>query len=90
MIQGTPTGVQSVPKREAAVGGRLMLRFAPTGEMFGGEVLAWNDRKRLHHILYDDGEEEWVCLCAEKGLVWQGHQRGSSVSPGIPAGTVTL
>ena len=83
--QATPTA--AIPQGEAAVGGRLLIKFAPTGDMFGGEVLAWNERKKRHHILYDDGEEEWVNLSSEKSLVWQGPQRGSSISPGIPEGT---
>ena len=54
--------------------------------MFGGEVLAWREDQGQHHVLYDDGEEEWVELSAETGVVWQGAQRGTSVSPGIPEG----
>ncbi|KAK9832914.1 hypothetical protein WJX74_001631 [Apatococcus lobatus] len=84
--QGTPSIQQSLPQGQAAVGGRLLVRFNPTGEMFGGEVLAWSECQKQHHVLYDDGEEEWMNLSAEDGLVWQGAQRGTSVSPGIPEG----
>lgn len=84
--QATPASLQPVPHGEAAVGGRLLVRFNPTGEMFGGEVLAWREDQGQHHVLYDDGEEEWVDLSTETGLVWQGAQRGNSVSPGIPEG----
>ena len=69
---------------------RSALCYGRTGEarVHSGEVLAWCEEKARHHVLYDDGEDEWLDLGAER-LVW--HKPGSrpAVAAGLPEGAST-
>lgn len=60
---------------------------AGEGRVQSGEVLAWDEDKARHHVLYDDGEDEWLDLGAER-LVW--HKPGSrpAVAAGLPEGAL--
>lgn len=54
---------------ELAVNWRLQLRCPADGASHVGHVLAFRGLSGRHHILYADGEEEWVALAAES-LEW--------------------
>ena len=61
--------------------------WAGEGRVQSGEVLAWDEDKARHHVLYDDGEDEWLDLGAER-LAW--HKPGSrpAVAAGLPEGAL--
>ena len=55
--------------------------------MQSGEVLAWDEDKARHHVLYDDGEDEWLDLGAER-LVWHKPGCRPAVAAGLPEGAL--
>lgn len=67
------------------VGRRLWLYWPGDGQWHAGEVLAFRVRKGLHHVLYMDGEEEWVDLAKEE-VVWAKPLRMPPVAIGIVQG----
>lgn len=73
------------PRGEAAVGYRMGLLWEADGRFHYGEVLAYNEHKHKHHILFDDGEDEWVQLTKE-AKVWRHKGRGASLPAGLAQG----
>lgn len=63
------------------MGWRLKLFWGATGEWIEAEVLSWDERKKKHHVLYLDGEEEWVDL-GQEALVWIKASRHGAISAG--------
>jgi hypothetical protein len=65
-----------------------MENFLPgDGTEHRGEVLAYKAETGQHQIFYEDGEDEWVDLAAQKGkLTWQEPVRGLITAPGLPPG----
>lgn len=43
------------------VGCRLEFQWT-SGKWYRGTICKYNNEKRLHHVLYDDGEEKWYYL----------------------------
>lgn len=57
-----------------AVGRRLSVYWQGDGRWYAAEVLAHNARSGRHHLLYADGEDEWVDLRVEV-VAWARPQR---------------
>ena len=60
-------------------------RCAGEARVHSGEVLAWCGERARHHVLYDDGEDEWLDLGAER-LVWHAPRGAPPVAAGLPDG----
>eukprot|EP00873_Tetraselmis_striata_P037975 jgi/Tetstr1/458239/TSEL_044727.t1 len=75
----------SGPRGHNAVGYRIGILWEADGAYHHGEVLAYIDHKHKHHILYDDGEDEWIQLTKE-AKVWRHKGRGASLPAGIAQG----
>ena len=58
--------IASEPPAEKAVGWRVSLRSASDGRWYGAEVLCFDSSHQKHLVLYDDGEDEWVCFSEEE------------------------
>lgn len=54
-----------VPPGHSAIGGRVSIFFPGDGHQHSGWVLAHDRRRGRHHVLYDDGEDEWIFLSAD-------------------------
>jgi hypothetical protein len=78
---------QRVPLAAAEmVGWRLRLWFGGDGSWHAAEVLAYDDARRLHHLLYLDGEHEWVEI-AKEAVRWEREPvEGGAVSAGVVQG----
>ena len=56
------------------------------GRIYTGRVVAYSAAKGRHHLLYDDGEDEWVDITKEP-LTWHADRpRNSNVRAGLPEG----
>lgn len=55
--------------------------------MHRGEVLAYKEENGQHQVFYEDGEDEWVDLAAQKVATWQEPVRGVASAPGLPEGS---
>ncbi|CAL8467270.1 g6807 [Coccomyxa elongata] len=75
------------PQGIAAVGWRVTVPFEGDGTMHRGEVLAYKEENGQHQVFYEDGEDEWVDLAAQKIATWQEPVRGVVSAPGLPEGT---
>ncbi len=60
---------------------------AGDGTMHRGEVLAYKEENGQHQVFYEDGEDEWVDLAAQKIATWQEPVRGVVSAPGLPEGS---
>lgn len=60
------------PKGEAALGWMLSVFCKADGSFHEGQLIAHKPTAGLHHILYQDGEDEWLCLQQEQ-IQWQQH-----------------
>lgn len=74
------------PTGSAAVGGRVAVLFAGDGRQYAGWVLAYSAKSGKHHILYEDGEDEWLDLQAD-ALEWSPRAAGQALHVGLPPGT---
>ncbi|BDA40778.1 probable DNA mismatch repair protein MSH6 at C-terminar half [Coccomyxa sp. Obi] len=79
-------GFKGAPEGAAAVGGRISIHFAGVGIWCRGEVLAYDASREKHHILYEDGENEWVRLSRE-AYTWCPNCAESAYPAGLPPGT---
>lgn len=82
---GTGVVVEKAPSiSEEAEGWHIRIRALMDGKMYGAEVLRFNANTNKHHLLYEDGEDEWVNLKEEEiewvGLVPEGRP---NVCPGV-------
>ena len=64
-----------------AVGWRIKVYWGGDGSWYEAEVLSFDEAKKKHHLLYLDGEEEWVDLSKEL-LVWVKASRHGAISAG--------
>jgi hypothetical protein len=76
---GAPSGP------EDAVGRRVSLYWQGGATWHLAEVMAYNPRTERHHLLYMDGEDEWVELGREV-VAWVAKPRGPVTAIGIIAG----
>ncbi len=74
-----------MPVEPEALSQRTPGRCAGEARVHGGEVLAWCGERARHHVLYDDGEDEWLDLAAER-LVWHAPRGAPPVAAGLPDG----
>lgn len=58
--------------------------------MHRGEILAYKSETGQHQVFYEDGEDEWVDLAAQKVKSWQAPARGLVTAPGLPEGQLTF
>eukprot|EP00884_Botryococcus_braunii_P019151 jgi/Botrbrau1/591/Bobra.0010s0056.1 len=79
-----PQEVGLGPRGEAAVGWRLELYTAPQCRWYRAEVLAFNENG-FHHLLYQDGEDEWVDLSRE-AVQWLTSAPLEPLGAGLPPG----
>lgn len=60
-----PGVATAVPQAAAAVGWGLSVYSQAEEAWVMGEVLSWSSRQGQHHVLYEDGEDEWLKLPKE-------------------------
>ena len=77
---GSSSARLAAAAKEAAVGWRVVVCCRADGMSYEGQVLAYKPATGLHHVLYLDGEDEWLSLVEEQ-TQWLEHHRGT-----IPAG----
>ncbi len=77
--------LESLPPSAPALQTLHTLPRAGATRVHSGEVLAWCGERRRHQVLYDDGEDEWLDLAAER-LVWHAPRGGRAVAAGLPEG----
>ncbi len=65
------------------------MHFAGDGRQHAGWVLAHDPRSGRHHILYDDGEDEWADLQAD-ALEWSPPPGAHAMHGGLPPGAHPL
>lgn len=70
-------GEKPASAREA-VGRRVLVYWQASGMWTPGEVLSFNPKTGRHHVLYNDGEDEWLEL-AKESLAWE--STGRPLSP---------
>ena len=64
--------IEYEPKGEAALGWMLSVFCKADGCYYDGQLIAYKPTTGLHHILYQDGEDEWLCLQQEQ-VQWLQH-----------------
>ena len=72
------------PEREAALGWLVSIGCRADGCQYEGQLIAFEAATGLHHILYIDGEDEWINLSAEQ-IVWFEHLH-RPISAGLKQG----
>lgn len=81
-------GSTAVPQASAAVGWGLSI-FSYAEEVWvKGQVLSWNVRQGQHHVLYEDGEDEWLKLGKEH-VQWHSHKCDIARRAGLQNGIYT-
>lgn len=80
----------TLPKHEAeppvrpedAISRRVSVYWPADGNWYSGEVLAYNVKNGLYHVLYMDGEDEWLSL-REEYVTWYKPARHTYTSAGL-------
>jgi len=72
------------PAREAALGWLIAIQCRSNGYACQGQLIAYEAETDMHHLLYTDGEDEWLCL-AKESTQWIRHL-DRPIAPGLPAG----
>jgi hypothetical protein len=72
------------PKPRLQLGGRQTLIAAPAATR--PQVLCYDAARRLHHVLYLDGEHEWLDLTREAAVWVRAPLPGGAVSAGVIPG----
>ena len=81
-------GSTAEPQAFAAVGWGLSI-FSYAEEVWvKGQVLSWNVRQGQHHVLYEDGEDEWLKLGKEH-VQWHSHKCDIAQRAGLQNGVCT-
>ena len=80
-----PAGSTAVPQGAAAVGWCLSIYSQAEEEWVRGEVLSWRSRQGQYHVLYEDGEDEWLKLSKEH-VQWHSSQANISETAGLQTG----
>lgn len=70
------------PAGPACDGWRVSIFWGGDGLYHKGDIIAYDPQSKKHHMLYLDGEEEWVDLSRE-AVVWhrQSNHKAISVGP---------
>lgn len=72
------------PRGEAALGWLVAVQCRSNGRACQGQLIAYAEDGDRHHLLYADGEDEWLCL-AKEGVQWIQHM-DHPIAPGLPEG----
>lgn len=84
-----PSAATAVPQGAAAVGWGLSI-FSHAEEVWvQGQVLSWNCRQGQHHVLYEDGEDEWLKL-GEEHVRWHSPKCSIAHRAGLQKGMSTV
>lgn len=75
------SGTDKAPQGAAAVGRRVTVYCHVDGEFYRAEVLCFDRLAKRHHVLYDDGEDEWLSL-PEEHCSWQRTPRQQAAGAG--------
>ena len=82
-----PAAATAVPQGTAAVGWGLSI-FSHAEEVWvHGQVVSWNSRQGQHHVLYEDGEDEWLKL-GEEQVRWHSSKCNIARRAGLQNGNV--
>lgn len=75
----------SQPATEEAVGWRIAVHCRADGKQHECQVLAYDAARGQHHVLYQDGEDEWLSL-ADECVESCSAGRCLPIMAGLPAG----
>ena len=78
-------GAAALPQGAAAVGWGLSIFSHAEEGWVKGQVLSWNARHGQHHVLYEDGEDEWLRLGKER-VQWHSHKCNIAQRAGVQKG----
>ncbi|KAL0037417.1 hypothetical protein WJX79_006871 [Trebouxia sp. C0005] len=78
-------GTTAVPQGAAAVGWGLSIYSQAEEVWVRGEVISWNSRQGQYHVLYEDGEDEWLRL-AKENVQWHSSRSTISETAGLQKG----
>ncbi|DBA82770.1 hypothetical protein WJX77_000353 [Trebouxia sp. C0004] len=78
-------GATAVPQGAAAVGWGLSIYSQAEEIWVRGEVISWNSRQGQYHVLYEDGEDEWLKL-AKENVQWHSSRSTISETAGLQKG----
>lgn len=82
-----PAAATAVPQGTAAVGWGLSIISHAEEVWVQGQVLSWNSRQGQHHVLYEDGEDEWLKL-GEEQVRWHSSKCSVARRAGLQKGSV--
>ncbi len=82
-------GVTAVPQGAAAVGWGLSIYSQAEEVWVRGEVISWNSRQGQYHVLYEDGEDEWLKL-AKENVQWHSSRSTISETAGLQKGKLDM
>ena len=74
----------AIPTKDAAVGWGLSVFSHAEARFVRGQVIAYGKRHR-HHVLYEDGEDEWLRL-AEEHVQWHSKKCSIAQTAGLQKG----
>lgn len=72
------------PSKGDAVGWGVSVFSHAEGRFVRGQVIAFG-KKHQHHVLYEDGEDEWLRL-AEEDVQWHSHKCSIAQTAGLQKG----
>ena len=82
-------GATAVPQGAAAVGWGLSIYSQAEEVWVRGEVISWNPRHGQYHVLYEDGEDEWLKL-AKENVQWHSSRSTISETAGLQKGKLGM
>ena len=82
-----PAAPTALPQGTTAVGWGLSIFSYAEEAWVQGQVLSWNCRQGQHHVLYEDGEDEWLKL-GEEHLQWHHSKCNISQRAGLQKGAL--
>ena len=80
-----PAVATALPQGTTAVGWGLSIYSHAEEAWVQGQVLSWSSRQGQHHVLYEDGEDEWLKL-GEEHVRWHHHKCNISRRAGLQKG----
>ena len=82
-------GATAVPLGAAAVGWGLSIYSQAEEVWVRGEVISWNPCQGQYHVLYEDGEDEWLKL-AKENVQWHSSRSTISETAGLQKGKLDV
>ena len=82
-----PAAATAAPQGTTAVGWGLSIFSYAEEAWLQAQVLSWNSRQAQHHVLYEDGEDEWLKL-GEEHVRWSHSKCNISQRAGLQEGTL--